>query len=205
MRSVAAFDEDLREEADTEITLGIPSLLGIFFAVVLVCGVFFGFGYSLGRRTTAVPASSAALSPKTSPAPQPTASTKPSPQQALSSVVTQQPEENPIKTLPASRHAEIAPPAAHPAKAPAVVPAETAPKAAAAYSGTLMVQIAAVSRPQDANALASALRKAGFDATVRSQSQDKLLHVQVGPFASRDEAKAMRQKLVDAGYNAFIR
>ncbi len=46
------FDEDDREEpkSDADLTLGIGSLLSIFFGVVLICGIFFGFGYSMGRR-----------------------------------------------------------------------------------------------------------------------------------------------------------
>jgi hypothetical protein len=34
---------------DTEIALGTRSLLGIFFGLVLICAVFFGLGYSVGR------------------------------------------------------------------------------------------------------------------------------------------------------------
>src|ERR1700742_1626173 len=46
------FDEDDRDEpkSDADLTLGIGSLLSIFFGVVLICGIFFGFGYSMGRR-----------------------------------------------------------------------------------------------------------------------------------------------------------
>ena len=47
MRTI--IDEEERESTDTEITLGMKSLLGVFFGAVLVCGIFFGFGYSLGR------------------------------------------------------------------------------------------------------------------------------------------------------------
>jgi DedD protein len=68
-----------------------------------------------------------------------------------------------------------------------------------------MVQIAAVSHQEDADVLVSALKSHGFSVTVRNEAQDKLLHVQVGPFASRDQAKAMRQKLLDAGYNAILK
>jgi len=68
-----------------------------------------------------------------------------------------------------------------------------------------MVQIAAVKSRPDAEALAAALQKNGFSPTVRSEPQDKLLHVQIGPFSSHEEAKAMRQKLSSAGYNAFIK
>src|ERR1700747_1259634 len=44
------------EESDSEITLNATTLLGIFFGLVLICGVFFGFGYSVGRRGTETPA-----------------------------------------------------------------------------------------------------------------------------------------------------
>ena len=41
---------------DREITLGTSFIVGIFFALVLICAIFFAFGYSLGRRS-ALPAS----------------------------------------------------------------------------------------------------------------------------------------------------
>lgn len=68
-----------------------------------------------------------------------------------------------------------------------------------------MVQIAAVSRPQDADVLVSALRKLGYSASVRSETNDPLLHVQIGPFATRDAAKVMRAKLLSDGYNAILK
>ena len=37
------------EPDQSEITLGMRSLLGIFFGLVLICGIFFGLGYSVGR------------------------------------------------------------------------------------------------------------------------------------------------------------
>src|SRR5208283_4519987 len=36
---------------DTEITLGVGKLLGLFFLLVAFCGVFFSIGYSLGRNS----------------------------------------------------------------------------------------------------------------------------------------------------------
>src|SRR5271166_4480699 len=36
---------------DTEITLGVGKLLGLFFVLVAFCGVFFSIGYSLGRNS----------------------------------------------------------------------------------------------------------------------------------------------------------
>jgi cell division septation protein DedD len=40
---------------------------------------------------------------------------------------------------------------------------------------------------------------------VRSEPQDHLLHVQVGPFANRMQAAEIRQKLLSDGYNAIIK
>ena len=36
---------------DTEITLGVGRLLGLFFLLSALCGVFFSIGYSLGKST----------------------------------------------------------------------------------------------------------------------------------------------------------
>src|SRR6476646_8297613 len=41
------------EVRDTEITLSTGKLLGIFFALAIVCGVFFTMGYLLGKSTSA--------------------------------------------------------------------------------------------------------------------------------------------------------
>ena len=48
------FDEDDRDEpkSDADLTLGIGSLLSIFFGVLIICGIFFAFGYTMGRRNT---------------------------------------------------------------------------------------------------------------------------------------------------------
>ena len=64
MRTLFDVDEDEEVESKaSEITLGTASLLGIFFGLVLVCGVFFGFGYSLGRGTAWVSQSKSVDSP----------------------------------------------------------------------------------------------------------------------------------------------
>jgi cell division septation protein DedD len=67
-----------------------------------------------------------------------------------------------------------------------------------------MVQIAAVSHPEDADVLVGALRKRGYAVSARRDPTDGLLHVQIGPFANRNDAYAMRQKLLNDGYNAIV-
>jgi len=40
------------DRADREISLGTPTILGIFFALALVCALFFGFGYAMGHKSS---------------------------------------------------------------------------------------------------------------------------------------------------------
>jgi cell division septation protein DedD len=68
----------------------------------------------------------------------------------------------------------------------------------------LTVQVAALSRADDAEVLASALRERGFAPSIKSNTEDALYHVQVGPF-SRDVAFATRQRLIAKGYNAILK
>src|SRR5579872_2295647 len=41
----------MQSSQDTEITLGTAKLLGLFFALVAICAIFFALGYSLGRKS----------------------------------------------------------------------------------------------------------------------------------------------------------
>ena len=68
------------------------------------------------------------------------------------------------------------------ASVPAPVVSRSTPVTGA---GTIVVQIAAVSREDDAVALAGALRKKNYNVFVVNNpvTNDKLYHVQVGPFA----------------------
>jgi cell division septation protein DedD len=68
-----------------------------------------------------------------------------------------------------------------------------------------VVQIAAVSHQEDANLLVSTLKRRGYAVVVRNDPRDKLLHVQVGPFATRQDAEAMRQRLAGDGFNAIVK
>jgi len=226
-------DEDLSAN-DSELHLGMGSLLGVFFGLTLVCGVFFGFGYMMGHRTPGASTSSDPLyvQPATqSAAPKPSAQIANQPTDSASVVVPTQSSAAsvsvppvaivpaPVVSAPANKTspenvtttATNLVPQAKPASPPAASAPVTAPpslfalKPAVVSSGTIMVQIAAVKSRPDAEALAAALQKNGFSPTVRSEPQDKLLHVQIGPFSSHEEAKAMRQKLSSAGYNAFIK
>jgi DedD protein len=207
--------------ADTEIALGTRSLLAIFFGLVLICSIFFGLGYSVGRAG----GSRAASEPSAPPLPDSHLS-KPSPGQALTPVepppstasggdgsaagsdgtAAQQPgsaETRPAVSAPASSPAPSPASGAQPPPKTAATPPAAMLPAAAAMS--FMVQVAAVRVPQDAEILVDALKRHGYTAVVRNEPQDQLLHVQLGPFNSRTDAMAMRAKLLTDGYNAVVK
>jgi DedD protein len=230
MRTLFDLEEE-EEEVETrasEITLGTASLLSIFFGLVLVCGVFFGFGYSLGRGTAWVSQSSKLPDSQTvakddlSPAPlseaAPVAAPAPAKPASLPPIRTEMASDD--NASQAATPAEDAP--AKPAivagrkpsalkEAPAYTPPPDTPApvatsaAAASYDGKPMVQIAAVARPQDAYGLITALRQHGYQPVMRTDPQDKLVHVQLGPFSDRSQASAMKDKLLADGYNAIIK
>ena len=226
MRTLFDTDEEEIEGKASEITLSTASLLGIFFGLVLVCGVFFGFGYSMGRGTGAAQASLVqSSSPRNSAEVDETAAaaTVPAAQEpsedsqakakaapvAVRPKVEETPKEDVAETEKAAAPVAAETPAqlvtSKPAAGkitPAYQPPTDAPPTA---TGQAMVQIAAVSRPQDADVLVAALRQRGYGVVVRSEPQDHLLHVQVGPFANRTQATEIKQKLLSDGYNAIIK
>jgi cell division septation protein DedD len=68
------------------------------------------------------------------------------------------------------------------------------------------VQVAAVSRQEDAESLVEALKKKQYPAfTANNDSIDKFYHVQVGPYADIKEAEAMRARLIGDGYNPIVK
>lgn len=69
-----------------------------------------------------------------------------------------------------------------------------------------MVQVAAVSKQEDADILVNALRKKQYPVfVVPSVPGDSLFHVQVGPFSDSKDAEAMRSRLAGDGYNAIVK
>ena len=68
-----------------------------------------------------------------------------------------------------------------------------------------MVQVAAVSHKEDADLLIGALRGRGYAVAARPGATESYIHVQVGPFSSKKDAEAMRQRLIVDGYNAILK
>ena len=79
-------------------------------------------------------------------------------------------------------------------------PATALPSAAAYF-----VQVAAVSKQEDADALVDALKKKQYPAFVAPLAADKLCRVQVGPFSDFKDAEAMRARLIADGYSPILK
>ena len=236
------------EAEERDVTIGPGKLLGLFFMLVVICGVFFAIGYSLGKTSsreqalndkaplnaslappivgdTSVPKPSAVVPAKSEP------DTKAADDQEQTPTGPDLTFFNAVKKSEGtSKSAADAPKAtaatAEPAKAVealatknaslaitaapmTVVANNPAPKTevTASVNGAFVVQIAAVTREEDAAALAGALRKKNYNVFVVNNPavHDKFYHVQVGPFVSLQDAEAMRAKLTGEGYNPIVK
>ncbi len=231
------------DNPDREISLGTATVLGIFLALALVCALFFGFGYSMGRRS--VPSALANVNTGISaPLPEnkltpgslapPRASYTPpaegasdaaDPSESLSGGNAPSGQ----KTKPGA--ATIATDAAQPGTPQAVQhqtitravaqatdqkplpPHDGAGEATAATmpaitaGGTSYVQVAAISvtHKEDAEMLRGSLQRRGYAVAIHQGTQDQLLHVQIGPLASKKDAEAMKARLLSDGYNAIVK
>jgi cell division septation protein DedD len=200
-------EKDSDQFQDTEITLGTGKLLGIFFALAIVCGLFFAMGYMLGKNTSAgghteiigsVPSSGntagkpaagnkaaqtpAQTCPPDSPNCTPSAITGTTDSNTTTS-------ENPGSTAPAGKPADQS----------------NSQPLAAGVAGSFLVQVAAVSKQEDAELLKSSLQKKNYPVFIANSAGDPLFHVQVGPFTDKKDAEAMRTKLAGDGYMAIVK
>jgi cell division septation protein DedD len=179
---------------DTEVTLGPMMLLGLFFGLMLLCGLCFGVGYSLGSR-------GAHESPATGQQPGAGAAAQAGgslPKRTAVQKTTSRPPSAAV-TVPTP-----APSATSAQSVPALPASTTNPEQNGGTTGTLMVQIATVSSQEDADILISALSKRGYSATASRDASDNKLHVRIGPFTSRSNASAMCRRLLNDGYNAIV-
>ena len=204
------------ENQEHEETTGTGRLLFLFLGMVVLCAVFFGLGYSLGKNS--IPAAIQAAEPT----PATTGSgAKPSPLNAGDSAsqtsssdqltfyksVEQKDQQPGLAEKPPSpagtKPETTAPAAAEEARLAEAV--GMTPVAATTPATGSIVQIAAVRRQEDAGALVAALRKKQYPVFVATSASDKFLRVQVGPFADPKEAEAMRQRLIGDGYKAIVK
>jgi DedD protein len=187
----------LEPETDTEITLGTGKMLVLFFGLVILCALFFGMGFTMGKNSvrsapellatpSGVRPSAANKSGTPAPVPEsqaPTATTQAAPDTSAGS------SPSPQASSPDSNAQQQAP---------------TGQSSSPSGPG-YFVQVAAVSKQEDADALVEALKGHQYSAFIANQPGDKLFHVQVGPFSDIKDAEATRAKLVSDGYNPILK
>jgi DedD protein len=201
--------------ADREISLGTPTILGIFFVLALAFAAVFGLGYTMGHKsgqnaqaTIADPAGMAVSS-----AAKPNAGS--SGAHPLATSVSQPADQTPASAPPPqTATVSLNPPPASKSATPADraivgdrIPA-AAPQPATANlqpATSFMVQVAAVHTQEVADIEVAALKKQGYDVVIRHEPQDNLLHVQIGPFPDRKDAEAMRARVLADGFNAIVK
>jgi DedD protein len=187
-----------------EVVLENRQVLTIFFAVVVLCGVFFGLGYTVGKNTVGyIPPVEASQGP---------ASGKKSAMQPVSGSEAKQealPQPSQLtydKSLDEKATVAKLEPAPAAATSAAIQPAAVQPAAAAPPAATvpaegrITLQIAALSKKDDADSLLGLLTRKGIRAHLVSTSADKLYRVQVGPFATMKDADEMKSRLEQEGF-----
>ncbi|HEX8815528.1 MAG TPA: SPOR domain-containing protein [Terriglobales bacterium] len=183
------------QDKDTEITLDVFKLLALFFGLVALCGVFFGLGYAWGAKSAkanAVDSTPVAASNVQRPS-----AGKIHDNESDSGSAT---KSKPEKTQVASKEPSgDSPETERPAEG------NTPAQPAATPGGTYFVQVAAVSKQEDADALVDALKRKQYPAMISGGSSDKLFHVQLGPYGDIKDAEAMRIRLVTDGYNPILK
>lgn len=194
-------------------------LVGFFLGVVLLCGVFFTLGYTIGRNdysaTAAVHASDSLVFPP-----------KPQPKQVAKSADT--PSTNPATPPPSEwdfskqdqNHLEPGPkssaapspsapagdsstPFDKPVYAPSRLPIHYQPPKL--QKNSIVLQLAALRRQGDAIALADALQQKRFPSFVVTPTTDGFYRVQVGPYPNEAGAEAAKRALDREGFKAIIK
>jgi DedD protein len=189
---------------DTEITLGTGKMLALFFGLVALCAVFFGMGFSLGKSSAKSGDAVATAAPS---AVRPTAvkNNNPHPPSDLTfyKAVGQKDADAQLAASTSDKDQTSSATAASKS-----TPADSnAPPELNAVSpqSAYYVQVAAVSKQEDAGALVDALKKKQYAAFSANTAGDKLFHVQVGPFSDIKDAEMARGKLVSDGYNPILK
>jgi DedD protein len=186
---------------DTEITLGTGKLLMLFFGLVAMCAVFFAMGYSLGRGSGKPAIAEAAAPVSGNPHPTVQRTSESSKSDLTFYKAVEQKDADPSLTPAAQTTQASADTNSAANKSP------VAPDLAAIASGSsYFVQVAAVSKQEDAEALVDALKKKQYPAfSANGSANDKLYHVQVGPYGEVKDAESMRAKLIGDGYNPILK
>lgn len=209
-------------------------LLAAFFAVVVLCAVFFSLGFFLGHRerspdsslaTEQVPSSSSDAPSAVNTPEQPATSDRPAGSAAggssdqgtsgSASSANASPgssvDSSTVGTPGATVHEEPVngQAAARSATAQPVALQTTSPASPGKVPSGPLVQVAALTNQQDANDMVGVLQSRGYHALVltpqEARATDDLFRVVAGPYQTRAEAEQARKRLAAAGFKPFLR
>ena len=197
-------------EGEKELVLGNKQLMGLFFVVVALCGVFFAMGYMMGRPSAKTPLAN----PEPGPTPAvnaPVVQQQPEPPRETAETATPapadpQPQPAPIETKPARDTPQSAPVAEAPAPRPTPAPETAAPATGVSVpqEGATYLQVTALLR-SDADKLVKTLREQNFPALVAESSKPDLFRVMVGPYHQTSDVADAKARLKALGFaNAFV-
>jgi len=196
----------------------------MFLGVVLLCGVFFTLGYTIGRNDYSA---SAASRPTDSLVTRPSVQPKPVTKPADATANPPSPAANEWDFYSSKQDANRLESSAKPSTS-ASAPANSAPPSDAAGTGvpdksshpasvpvhyqpprmaktSIVLQLAALRRPGDAMALADELQQKKFPSFVVAPTTDTFYRVQVGPYSTEADAEAARHALDREGFKAIIK
>jgi DedD protein len=195
---------------DREISLGTGTILGMFFALAAVCAIFFGFGYTMGRKSAATALNATATSAGDTTTVSSGSSAKPSsgslfqtaPQSAAEPTATENaPATDTADASAASDPAQAAPEAA-PQPAPAAASDDTtttvvrdAQQAPAKVKDTPHITPVAAQKPAPAAAQPPAVAISSTGTTM----------VQIAAVSHQEDADLLLSALKKRGYPVFIR
>ena len=196
-------------------------LLVIFFGIVALSGVFFAFGYIVGRNTLSPSAATALAesgSPegaaKPSPMPpalyyqRPTPPAVPPAEEPGSSQPELQFDQSLSERTPETKLESPESTGAAAASSPAQPnpPSEPArPSAVGSPPPGILVQVSALTRQQDAETLVQLLKEKKLPVLVTTAPNDTLFHVVVGPYPSDSEAQRVKRLLEEDGFQPIIK
>ncbi|MGD0921428.1 MAG: SPOR domain-containing protein [Terriglobia bacterium] len=218
---------DSGERRPDEKGLSARYLVLVFLMGVAACAVFFSLGFLVGynersSRTAGMTEQvtpSGVIPPTVNPpleTVQPTskeaasaASASAGPAKPASSEAAK--ESKPSAKAATTLGAASAPPATatKPGLTTAAAPASPQGSPGVEVGGAFTVQVAASQNQQDAEKLVKELKSRGYAVFVVTpefaHANDNLFRVQVGPFATREEAQKVRDKIAKEGFKPFIK
>ena len=217
---------DSGERRPDEKGLSARYLVLVFLMGVAACAVFFSLGFLVGynersSRTAGMTEQvtpSGVIPPTINP---PLETVQPTRKEAASAASASAGPAKPASSDVAKESKPSAKPATTPAAASASPATATKPGLTTAASAppqgspgvevgsAFTVQVAASQNQQDAEKLVKELKSRGYAVFVVTpefaHAKDNLFRVQVGPFATREEAQKVRDKIAKEGFKPFIR